>query len=87
LAIGAILLVTIGILMASAAPENLEHLAAQFGISAHAPAWMHAPLANYEWQGLGSLWLRRASAGLAGIALIYTFCALTARFLARQRSA
>jgi cobalt/nickel transport system permease protein len=87
IAIAAVLLVTFGILWASAAPENLERMAAQFGISAHAPAWMHAPLANYEWQGSASLWLRKASAGLAGLALIYGVCVLTGKLLARQRSA
>jgi cobalt/nickel transport system permease protein len=86
-AVGAELLVTIGILWASAAPENLERLGAQFGISAHPPLWMHAPLADYEWHGSASLWLRKASAGLAGLGLIYAVCALTGRFLTRQRSA
>ena len=83
-AIASVLLVTAGVLVASAAPENIERLAAQFGISAHAPIWLHAPLADYEWQGSAPLWLRRASAGLAGIALIYGICALTGRFLARR---
>lgn len=87
IAIAAVLLTTFGILWASAAPENLEHVAAQFGITAHAPVWMHAPLADYEWQGSASLWFRRASAGLAGLALIYGICALTGKLLTRQRSA
>ncbi len=87
IAIAAVLLATFGILWASAAPENLEHVAAQFGVSARAPVWLHAPLADYEWQGSASLWLRRASAGLAGLVLIYGVCALTGRFLTRQRSA
>ena len=86
-AIAAMLLVTIGVVLASAAPENLERVAAQLGIPSHAPQWMHAPLADYEWQGAGSSWLRKASAGLAGLALIYGVCALTGRLLARQRSA
>ena len=87
LAAAALLLATAGVLAASVAPENLEHVAAQFGVSAHAPAWMHAPLAGYEWQGAAAGWLRRASAGLAGLALIYSVCAIAARFLTRQRSA
>ena len=41
------------------------------------PVWLHAPLADYEWQGSAPLWLRRASAGIAGLALIYGICALT----------
>ena len=65
--------------MASAAPENLERLAAQFGIFPHSPVWLHAPLADYEWQGAAPLWLRRISAGLAGIALIYGACVMTGR--------
>jgi cobalt/nickel transport system permease protein len=87
IAIAAVLLATFGILWASAAPENLERMAAQFGVSAHAPVWLHAPLADYRWQGVAPLWLRKASAGLAGLALIYGICALTGRLLTRQRSA
>jgi cobalt/nickel transport system permease protein len=87
IAIAAVLLAAFGILWASTAPENLEHVAAQFGIAAHAPLWLHAPLADYEWQGSASLWFRRASAGLAGLALIYGICALTGKLLTRQRSA
>lgn len=87
IAIAAVLLAALGILWASAAPENLEHVAAQIGITAHAPAWMHAPLADYEWHGTASLWFRKASAGFAGLALIYGICALTGKLLTRQRSA
>jgi cobalt/nickel transport system permease protein len=87
IAIAAVLLAAFGILWASAAPENLEHFAAQFGIIAHAPVWLHAPLADYQWPGAESLWLRKASAGLAGLALIYGICAFTGRLLTRQRSA
>jgi cobalt/nickel transport system permease protein len=84
LAIAAVLLVTVGILVASAAPETLEKVAAQFGT--HAPVWLHAPFADYEWKGLASAWLRKTSAGLAGLALIYGVCVLTGRFLGRHRS-
>jgi cobalt/nickel transport system permease protein len=86
-ALAAVLLATIGILIGSAAPEVIEHVAASFGMAAHAPAWLHAPLADYEWKGFESLWLRRASAALTGLALIYGACAITGRFLTRQRSA
>jgi cobalt/nickel transport system permease protein len=86
-AIAAVLLATVGILIGSAAPEVIEHLAASFGMAAHTPAWLHAPLADYEWKGLESVWLRRATAGLTGLALIYGACALTGRYIARQRSA
>ncbi|MBV8843963.1 MAG: energy-coupling factor ABC transporter permease [Bryobacterales bacterium] len=81
----AVILATVGILIGSAAPEVIEHLAASFGIAAHAPAWMHAPLADYEWKGIESGWLRRASAALTGLALIYGACVIMGRFLARRR--
>ena len=86
LAVSAALLLAAGILLASASPDGIVKLAAQAGISAHAPAWLHAPLADYEWQGFRSVWLRKASAGFAGMALLYGACLMTGRFLSRQRS-
>jgi cobalt/nickel transport system permease protein len=85
-AVSAMLLVAGGVLMASAAPDGIQKLAAQVGISAHAPAWLHAPLADYEWQGIDSPWMRKASAGFTGMVLLYGACLLTGRFLTRQRS-
>ena len=84
-AIAAVLLATAGILVGSAAPEIMAKLAAGVGFTAHAPTWAHAPLAEYEWKGFESAWLRRASAALTGLALIYGLCAITGRLLARQR--
>lgn len=82
-AVAAIVLAASGILVGSAAPEVIEKLAANFGIAAHAPVWMHAPLADYEWKGAGSAWMRRATAAFAGLALIYGACVVTGRWLAR----
>ncbi|HEY7337847.1 MAG TPA: energy-coupling factor ABC transporter permease [Bryobacteraceae bacterium] len=79
----AIALAAVGILVGSAAPEVIEKLAAGFGIAAHAPAWMRTPLANYEWSGFDSAWLRRASAAFAGLALIYSACTVAGRLLMR----
>jgi cobalt/nickel transport system permease protein len=84
--VAAVLLVVGGVLLASAAPDGIQKLAAQIGISAHAPAWLHAPLADYEWQGMHSPWMRKASAGFTGMALLYGACLMTGRFLSRQRS-
>jgi cobalt/nickel transport system permease protein len=84
--IAAIILITAGVLVASAAPDGIQQLASQVGISAHAPAWLHAPLADYEWHGVQSPWLRKASAGFTGVALLYGACLITGRFLSRQRS-
>ena len=86
-AVAAVVLATLGVLAGSAAPEVMEHLAGNFGIVAHSPGWLHAPLADYEWKGMDSAWLRRASAALTGLALIYGACAIMGRLLTRQRSA
>ena len=86
-ALVAVLLASFGILIGSTAPEVIEKLAASFGFAAHAPAWAHAPLADYEWKGFQWAWLRRASAALTGLALIYGACVIAGRLLGRQRSA
>jgi len=80
----AVALAVVGILIASTNPDGIEHLAV-----AHAPAWMHAPLADYQVHGMASPWLRRAIAGLAGLILIYGACVFTGKLISRysQRSA
>lgn len=84
-AIAAVLLVAVGILVASTAPDGIQALAAQFGISSQAPGWLHGPLADYEWKGLNSEWARKASAGFTGLALLYGVCLLTGRLVGRTR--
>jgi ABC-type Co2+ transport system permease subunit len=80
-AVAAVVLAVAGILIASSDPDGIQKLA-----SAQTPAWLHAPLADYQIHGVDSPWLRRAGAGLAGLILIYGACAVTGRFLARPRS-
>lgn len=77
-AIAAVALVVAGILIASSAPEVIEKLAVA------APTWMHAPLADYQVAGIASPWLKRALAGLAGLALIYGACVLGGRWMKRS---
>jgi cobalt/nickel transport system permease protein len=84
LAAAAVFLVAIGFLFASTAPDGLERLGQQLGISAQAV--LVAPLADYTLPGIGSPWLRRAIAGLAGLAVVYGVCTLFGRFLRRQRT-
>ena len=55
--------------MASTAPDGIQTLAGQLGISTHVPTWLHGPLADYEWKGFKSEWSRKASAGFTGLAL------------------
>src|SRR5580658_6699436 len=82
----AIALGAVGFLVASAAPDGIERLGIQLGLTAKTV--LHAPLADYTFGSLvESAWLRRATAGLSGLLLIYALCAATARWLVRRRSA
>jgi cobalt/nickel transport system permease protein len=78
----AVVLAVVGILIASTNPDGIQQLA-----SAHVPAWLHAPLADYQLSGIESPWLRRAAAGLAGLALIYGVCVVTGKLIGKQRNA
>jgi cobalt/nickel transport system permease protein len=82
----AIALGAVGFLVASAAPDGIQRLGIQLGLTA--TTVLHAPLADYT---IGSLvesaWARRATAGLSGLLLIYAVCAAAARWLVRRRSA
>lgn len=86
LSAAAIALGAVGFLVASAAPDGIQRLGIQMGLTAK--TILHAPLADYS---LGSFvesaWVRRATAGLAGLVLIYAVCAAAARWLVRRRSA
>jgi hypothetical protein len=83
-AIAAVLLAVVGVLVASRAPDGIWSLAAKLGLAAHSPAWLHAPLADYELRGLASIWLRKAAAGLVGLMLVYGVCVLVGRVIARR---
>lgn len=86
LAVASVLLVVVGVLVASQAPDGIQQLALKLGIHG-VPMWAHAPLTDYAVPGLHSEWQRKAGAGLAGMMLIFIACALTGRLFARQRSA
>jgi cobalt/nickel transport system permease protein len=74
-----------GILLASAAPDGIQRLGAQMGLTS-TPAF-HAPMADYALGSFSSAWVRKATAGLAGLVLIYGICAATGRMIGRRRSA
>ena len=84
-AMGAALLGVTGFLLASAAPDGIQKLGITLGLTAKTR--FHAPLADYTTGFFESAWLRRATAGLAGLLLIYGICATVGRMLSRQRSA
>jgi len=80
----AIVLAAFGVMLASGMPDGLERLLEDAGVAARAKPIIRAPLADYEAVFLRSEWLKKASAGLAGLALIYTLCLLAGRLLARR---
>lgn len=81
----ALFLASIGVLVASSLPDGLEHLAKALGMPFGAQPLLHSPLSNYEIHALGTNWLSRAGAGLAGLILIYVICALGGHLLGRGR--
>ena len=87
LGVAAVLLAVVGVMFASAHPDGLESLAHQAGIAHLAHPLLASPLADYEVGFLTSPWLRKATAGLAGLGLISLACLLLARLARRHRSA
>ena len=81
----ALLLGVAGFLIASRLPDGIQNLGIQLGVASKAA--FEAPLADYSVASLSSPWLRRATAGLAGLLLIYSVCVATARLIGRRRSA
>ena len=84
ISVGAVLLACVGVLFASRLPDGLERLAGQLGLVSQTRTVIAAPLADYEARVFESEWLRKASAGVAGLALIYGVCAVLGR-VARRR--
>ena len=74
-AMAALLLVTAGVWVASAAPDSIQHLAAQLGIEEQ-PVWTGAPFAGYALAGAGPEWLQKSIAGLAGIGCVFAISAI-----------
>jgi hypothetical protein len=81
----AVLLGVAGFLLASTAPDGIQNLGIQLGLSAKTA--FHAPLADYAVGYFESSWVRRATAGLAGLLVIYGICATAGKVIARRRSA
>jgi cobalt/nickel transport system permease protein len=81
-----LVLASVGVLIASAAPDGLERLGEQAGIASRVRTIIHTPLSNYHAAFLHSDLLSKASAGLAGVALVYCACLALGRMAARNRS-
>ena len=84
LSAAAVILGVTGFVLASSAPDGIQKLALQLGLTAKSS--FHGPLADYTVGYFDSPWLRRATAGLAGLLVIYGICAAVGKMIARQRS-
>ncbi len=82
---GAVTLAAAGILIASALPDGLEHMARALGMPFGAHPLFRTPLSDYQIRELGANWFSRASAGLLGLVFVYFICALGGHLLARAR--
>jgi cobalt/nickel transport system permease protein len=81
----AIVLGVTGFVLASSAPDGIQKLALQLGLTTKSS--FHGPFADYTVGYFDSPWLRKATAGLAGLLVIYGICAAVGKMIARQRSA
>jgi cobalt/nickel transport system permease protein len=77
--LAAVLLAAGGVVFASTAPDGIQQLARQTGISGHARTLISTPLKDYEASWLGAGWLAHAGAGLLGLALVGGVCVLVGR--------
>lgn len=84
--LAAVFLAAIGVLFSSPAPDGIEKLGLVSGLATQARALLATPFSGYETAFVASPWLRKASAGLAGLALIYGVCVAIGRIAARKRS-
>jgi cobalt/nickel transport system permease protein len=83
----AILIAAAGFLVASSLPDGLERVAGLVGLDDRGTITLAAPLPDYEILSVDNPWLRRAGAGLIGLAITWLACFLAARWIARLRSA
>lgn len=83
----AIVLAVCGVMLASTLPDGLEHLAQMAGFADRERSGFTTPLAGYETMFAANPWLRKASAGVVGLALTFAVCVLLGRWISRWRSA
>ena len=79
-------LVLFGVLLASAFPDGLARVAGDLGFAGRqSQVAGGSPFAGYETRFFHSRWAAQASAGVAGIAILYGFGLLFGRTLKRKR--
>jgi hypothetical protein len=87
LGLTAVSLGAVGVLFSSAAPDAIEKLGLVSGFAGRFKALLATPFSGYEASFLASPWMRKAGAGVAGLALIYGVCLAIGRVAAaRKRS-
>lgn len=85
--LAAILLASVGVMFAAAAPDGIQQLGIQTGLAAHFRSLFATPFSGYEAAFLQSPWARKAGSGLTGLALIFAAClGLGRAAAARNRS-
>ncbi|HXS93292.1 MAG TPA: energy-coupling factor ABC transporter permease [Candidatus Limnocylindrales bacterium] len=86
-AIAAILLACVGVLFAATSPDGINRLGIQTGIASRVQTLFTTPFSGYQTTFVQSAWVRKASSGLAGLAIIYAACiGLGRAAAARNRS-
>lgn len=84
--LAAVFLASLGVLVASTAPDGIQRLGDEAGITARVRTLLHTPFTNYHLALVPSNIAARVLAGLAGIALVFGACLLVGRAVARNRS-
>jgi cobalt/nickel transport system permease protein len=79
LSVVAVLLATVGAILAATAPDPIEKLG-------HSRRFFSTLFADYQIATLHNPWLSKATAGLAGVLMIYAACLVIGRAVARHRS-
>jgi cobalt/nickel transport system permease protein len=81
------LLATFGVALASARPDSIQTIANSTGIANSARKIFETLFTDYQTRFPGAPWLQKASAGIAGLILVYAVCLTLARMFSRRRSA
>jgi cobalt/nickel transport system permease protein len=81
----AVVVVAVGVMIASAAPDTLTALAQQAGFAVRERVIVSTPFTGYETQWISGPWLRQATAGIVGLGLVFVLTASAARLLRGTR--